>query len=110
MPGKWHKEAYVKRIYAELDDYTVTPFISDAEADAIKAQLVTPLDGFVGQAYNYDDHGLTEEWMVTFADGASTGHRVQRDGCAGEGASGAVQRKAQGGAGVGHGLLHAPHD
>ena len=71
MPGKWHKEAYVKRIYAELDDYTVTPFISDAEADAIKAQLVTPLDGFVGQAYNYDDHGLTEEWMVTFADGTS---------------------------------------
>jgi len=71
MPGKWHKEAYVKRIYTELENYTVTPFISEAEADAIRTQLITPLDGFVGQAYNYDDHGLTEEWMVTFADGTS---------------------------------------
>ena len=71
MPGKWHKEAYPKRIYTELTDYTVTPFVSDEEANAINNQLLTTMDGFLGPAYNYDDHGLTEEWMVTFTDSKS---------------------------------------
>jgi hypothetical protein len=30
--------------------------------------LNTPLNGFLGPAYNYDDHTLTEEWMVSFCD------------------------------------------
>ena len=71
MPGKWHKDPYTKRVYQELENYTVTSYVSDAEAESIRKQLVTPLDGFLGQAYNYDDHGLTEEWMVTFADSGS---------------------------------------
>ena len=29
-------------------------------------ELVTPLSGYVGLAYNYDDQDLTEEWMVTY--------------------------------------------
>lgn len=36
-------------------------------------ELSTPLAGYVGQAYNYDDQDLTEEWMVTFKDPGSRG-------------------------------------
>lgn len=51
----------------------MTHNVDDAEARQVKAQLNTPLDGFLGQAYNYDDHDLTEEWMVTFKDKGSAG-------------------------------------
>jgi hypothetical protein len=30
------------------------------------SELITPLSGYVGLAYNYDDQDLTEEWMLTF--------------------------------------------
>jgi hypothetical protein len=30
--------------------------------------LKTPLDGFVGQSYSYDDHKITEDWMYAFVD------------------------------------------
>ena len=73
MAGKWHKEPFLRRTYEKLTDYAVTNFISEAEGELLRQQLVTPLDGFQGQAYNYDDHGLTEEWMVTFKDKGSSG-------------------------------------
>ena len=56
-----------------MTDYSTTSNIGDEEGTQLRAQLVTPLDGFLGQAYNYDDHDLTEEWMVTFQDKSSAG-------------------------------------
>ncbi len=75
MPGRWHREPYTFRKYSQLEEYVVADQLGrgDAsDAEAVKAQLSTKLDGFMGQAYNYDDHGLTEEWMSTFKDGNFT--------------------------------------
>ena len=60
VSGKWRKEAYTPRQYEFLNKYAVTTTVSDEEGEILKEQLITPLDGFLGQAYNYDDHGLTE--------------------------------------------------
>ena len=60
VSGKWRKEAYAPRTYDFLNDYAVTTTVSEVEGAALREQLITPLDGFLGQAYNYDDHGLTE--------------------------------------------------
>ena len=38
----------------------------------MRQYLVTPLDGFLGQAYNYDDHSLTENWMCSFDDNVTS--------------------------------------
>ena len=35
------------------------------------AELETPLSGFFGQAYNYDDQDMTEDWMNRFKDPGS---------------------------------------
>ncbi len=74
MPGRWHREPYTFRKYSHLEEYVVADQLGrgDVDAEAVKAQLSTKLDGFMGQAYNYDDHGLTEEWMSTFKDGNFT--------------------------------------
>ena len=66
IPGKWRKEPYASRVYDPIDSYVVTSTLGKDEADDLLRMLETPLDGFLGQAYNYDDHSLTEEWMVTF--------------------------------------------
>ena len=60
VPGKWRKEAYAPRTYQFLNQYAVTTTVSEEEGEILKKQLITPLNGFLGQAYNYDDHGLTE--------------------------------------------------
>jgi hypothetical protein len=60
VSGRWRKEAYPPRQYEFLNNYAVTTTISEEEGDILKEQLITPLNGFLGQAYNYDDHGLTE--------------------------------------------------
>lgn len=73
MAGKWRKEPYGARTYDFLTDYNATSNIGDLEGTELRKQLITPLNGFLGQAYNYDDHDLTEEWMVTFKDKASAG-------------------------------------
>ena len=66
VPGKWRKEPYGTRSYDPLTAYTVTSSIPSEEAGQLMEQLVTPLNGFLGQSYNYDDHDLTEEWMCSF--------------------------------------------
>lgn len=66
LPGKWRKEAYAPRVYDAITDYVVTSTIEHSEGADLLALLDTPLNGFLGQSYNYDDHSLTEEWMVTF--------------------------------------------
>lgn len=73
ISGKWRKEPYATRAYEYLTDYAVTGNIGEEEGKQLRQQLVTPLNGFLGQAYNYDDHDLTEEWMVTFQDKSSKG-------------------------------------
>lgn len=60
VSGKWRKDAYTPRQYEFLNKYAVTTTVSEEEGEILKEQLITPLDGFLGQAYNYDDHGLTE--------------------------------------------------
>lgn len=73
IAGKWRKEPYSTRAYEYLTDYAVTANVGQEEATELREQLVTPLNGFLGQSYNYDDHDLTEEWMVTFQDKSSKG-------------------------------------
>lgn len=68
MPGRWHKEPFIARKYEPIQEYVVASGISKEISVNMLDQLVTPLDGFLGQAYNYDDHGLTEEWMINFRD------------------------------------------
>lgn len=72
MPGKWRKEAFSRRVYDRVSNYVVTNAISEEEGKELLKQLNTPLQGYVGQAYNFDDHGLTEEWMTTFRDKQTT--------------------------------------
>lgn len=60
VSGKWRKEAYPPRQYDFLNNYAITTTIAEEEGEILKEQLITPLNGFLGQAYNYDDHGLTE--------------------------------------------------
>jgi hypothetical protein len=66
IPGKWRKEAYPPRVYDPVSDYVVTSTIGHCEGEELLRLLDTPLNGYLGQAYNYDDHSLTEEWMLTF--------------------------------------------
>ena len=81
ISGKWRKEPYGARTYEYLTDYSVTSNIGDEEGTNLRDQLITPLNGFLGQAYNYDDHDLTEEWMVTFQNkGSGTGSGACGDG------------------------------
>ena len=68
VAGKWRKEPYGARTYDFLTDYNATSNIGDEEGTELRKQLITPLNGFLGQAYNYDDHDLTEEWMQNFQD------------------------------------------
>ena len=68
MQGKWRKEPFTARVYEPIDNYVVTQSIKPEEGEKLLEMLKTPLNGYLGQAYNYDDHGLTEEWMTTFAD------------------------------------------
>lgn len=71
MTGKWRKDAYPIRTRVQLTDYVPTDSISAEEGLELMNQLNTPLNGYVGQAYNYDDRGLTEEWMTSFRNGAT---------------------------------------
>jgi hypothetical protein len=79
MPGKWHREPFSRRIYERLTSYVVTNSISEEEGSQLLHQLDTPLQGYVGQAYNYDDQGLTEEWMTTFRDQKMTSQPSEDD-------------------------------
>jgi hypothetical protein len=67
FPGKWNKEPFPPRKYDPIEGYVVAPG-DQYHQETVLEQLKTPLNGFLGQAYNYDDQGLTEEWMVTFKD------------------------------------------
>ena len=66
VPGRWRKEPYASRIYDPLTDYAITSFVPPEEAEQLRQQRVTPLNGYIGQPNNYDDHDLTEEWMCSF--------------------------------------------
>jgi molybdopterin/thiamine biosynthesis adenylyltransferase len=72
MPGKWRKEPFARRTYENLTEYKITSCIEPEEVQELKDLLQTPLNGFVGQAYNFDDHDITEDWMCSFKDGTST--------------------------------------
>lgn len=58
LPGKWRKTAYAPRCYEHLHEYVATSTLTDEEASSMMEELRTPLVGYVGQAYNYDDQGL----------------------------------------------------
>lgn len=72
VTGKWRKEPYGQREYVPLKEYVVTDSVTKGEAEVVLNQLNTPLNGYLGQAYNYDDQGLTEEWMKSFRNGGTT--------------------------------------
>ena len=69
--GKWRKEPFPLREYERLYDYIPTDTVGKEESDRLVSLLNTPLQGFLGPAYNYDDQSLTEEWMVSFQDASS---------------------------------------
>lgn len=71
LGGKWRKTAYPLRCYDHLQEYVPTSSISEVEAAEMMNELITPLSGYVGLAYNYDDQDLTEEWMLTFKSSGS---------------------------------------
>lgn len=71
MTGKWRKDPFPARTRVQLTDYVPTDSISAEEGAALMEQLNTPLNGYLGQAYNYDDRGLTEEWMTSFRNGTT---------------------------------------
>lgn len=68
LNGKWKKENYNPRSYLNLNRFAITSSLDNIESSQLLQQLDTPLVGFLGQAYNYDDHSLTEEWMLSFSD------------------------------------------
>jgi hypothetical protein len=73
MPGKWRREPFSRRTYQQLNEYKITSCIEPEEVQELKELLETPLNGFVGQAYNFNDHDLTEDWMCAFKDVKSSG-------------------------------------
>lgn len=73
VSGPWRKKPFSRRKYSHIDEYVFTNAISEEEADELRPLLRTSLDGFVGQAYNYDDHTLTEEWMCSYEDNIADG-------------------------------------
>ena len=68
MTGRWREEPFPARDYVPLTTYRVTDNVTAQEANEVQSLLLTHLDGFLGPAYNYDDCGLTEAWMVSFRD------------------------------------------
>ena len=66
VPGRWRKEPYATRVYDPLTDYAITTAVPSEEAEQLRQQRITPLNGYIGQPNNYDDHDLTEEWMCSF--------------------------------------------
>jgi hypothetical protein len=66
FPGAWRKKPFPPRTYEKLTDYVVTGSITDEEKTDVQNQLLTDLNGFQGPACSYDDHELTEEWMMAF--------------------------------------------
>ena len=74
LNGKWRKVAFPPRKYEMLDKgYAITGNIPAEEAAELEEQLVTPLNGYLGPAYNFDDNDLTQQWMVSFKDDSSAG-------------------------------------
>jgi len=70
--GKWRMQPYPLREYNSIDHYSITTSISEDDRKEIKNLLKTTLNGYVGQAYNYDDNKLTEDWMSSFLDGENS--------------------------------------
>jgi hypothetical protein len=65
-PGTYvltYEEAYPTRVYDPLTDYAITTAVPPEEAEQLRQQRITPLNGYIGQPNNYDDHDLTEEWI-----------------------------------------------
>jgi hypothetical protein len=73
MPGAWRKKPFQRRKYDRIKEYVPTNSVTAEESQHMMKQLKTPLDGFLGQAYNLDDHELTEEWMLSFKDAKKDG-------------------------------------
>ena len=84
--SRWRKNAFPPREYTPLSQYYISPseyssssspsssssspstFSSYLGVSSLREQLNTNLSGFLGPAYNYDDCGLTETWMLNFRD------------------------------------------
>lgn len=66
---RWRKEPYRLREYDRIDNYVAASCVDKEDGEWLQSQLDTTLDGYLGPAYNFDDRGLTEEWMLNFRDG-----------------------------------------
>lgn len=47
--GKWRKDPFPAREYEKIDEYVMTTTVKESEAKKCLDQLITPLDGFLGQ-------------------------------------------------------------
>lgn len=74
--NKWRKEPYPPRKYEQITNYVTTTTIPLEEGAECERSLETPLSGYLGQPYNYDDHVLSEEWMCAFQSNISSEVKV----------------------------------
>ncbi len=72
VQGKWNRVPMKEREYHRIDNYVVSESVEKQDHDAVHALLQTNLPtAYLGQAYNFDDGALTEEWMCTYEDKTS---------------------------------------
>ncbi len=80
VQGEWRTQSYPPRVYNQyLKDYQPAQDIPEHVCMEVISELDTTLsDGFLGEAYSYDDHGISEAWMqeLGLMDGGELGEVV----------------------------------
>ncbi len=80
VQGEWRTQSYPPRVYNHyLKDYEPAQDIPEHVRREVIQELNTSLpDGYLGEAYSYDDHGISEAWMqeLGLMDGGELGEVV----------------------------------
>ncbi len=80
VQGEWRTQSHPPRVYKlYLEDYQPAQDIPEHVRKEVIRELNTSLpDGYLGEAYSYDDHGISEAWMqeLGLMDGGELGEVV----------------------------------
>ncbi len=80
VQGEWRTQSYPPRVYnIYLEDYQPAQDIPEHVGKDVIRELETSLpDGYLGEAYSYDDHGISEAWMqeLGLMDGGELGEVI----------------------------------
>lgn len=81
VQGEWRDEAYPLRVYKKyLHDYEPAEDLPEEAKQEVDKELATTLpDGYLGEAYSYDDHGISEQWMVELGAAAAEGEEGSQE-------------------------------